>query len=119
MRSQKRWLEVPNIQDVARLAGVSTATVSRVINNRGYVSDLTKRKVLGIIEELDYVPNDNAKGETHQIGIITPSFTPIIINFVCAFTLIAEKNGFNITLFITNGDAKKELVALKCLNGSN
>ncbi|WP_223200038.1 MULTISPECIES: LacI family DNA-binding transcriptional regulator [unclassified Paenibacillus] len=34
--------------------------MSRVINNRGYVSDLNKRKVLGIIEELDYVPNVNA-----------------------------------------------------------
>ncbi len=119
MLAPKRWLEVANIHDIARLAGVSTATVSRVINNRGYVSDLTKQRVLGIIQELDYVPNANAislkKGKTRQIGIITVSFSPIIINFVRAFTLIAEKNGFNITLFITNEDAEKELVALEML----
>lgn len=50
-----------NIQEIARLAGVSTATVSRVINRHPYVSDLTREKVLNIIEQLDYVPNSNAK----------------------------------------------------------
>lgn len=119
MISLKRWLEVANIQEIARLAGVSTATVSRVINKHGYVSDLTRQKVLEIIEELDYVPNANAislkKGKTRQIGIMTVSFSPIIINFVRAFTLFAEKNGFIVTLFITNGEPEKELIALEML----
>lgn len=112
---------MPNIQDIARLAGVSTATVSRVINKRGYVSALTRQKVLDIIKKLDYVPNANAislkRGETRQIGIITTLFSPIIVQFVRAFSLIAEKNKFNITLFITNGDPAKEILALEMLRG--
>ncbi|KGP77717.1 MULTISPECIES: LacI family DNA-binding transcriptional regulator [Paenibacillus] len=108
-----------NIQEIARLAGVSTATVSRVINNKKYVNDTTRSKILEIMKQLDYVPNANAislkKGETHLIGIIAVGFSPIIVNFVRAFTLIAEKNGFNISLFITNGDPEKERIALEML----
>lgn len=108
-----------NIQDIARLAGVSTATVSRVLNSKKNVNDTTRKRVLEIMKQLDYVPNANAislkKGETHLIGIITIAFSPIIVNFVRAFTMIAEKNGFTISLFITNGQPERELIALEML----
>ena len=45
------------IHDVAKLAGVAPITVSRVINNSGYVSDKTREKVQAAISELGYVPN--------------------------------------------------------------
>ncbi|WP_028588836.1 LacI family DNA-binding transcriptional regulator [Paenibacillus massiliensis] len=110
---------MPNIQQIARMAGVSTATVSRVLNNYPYVSETTRQKVLMIMEQLDYVPNGNAitlkKGATHLIGIISVTFSPLLISFLDAFNLAAEKYGFNITLFITNGDAGKEHVALEML----
>lgn len=119
MLKARGGLYMANIQQIAKLAGVSTATVSRVINEHPYVSDATREKVLHIMSKLDYVPNANAislkKGITQRIGVISISFTPLFIRFIQAFTVIAEKYGFNITLFITNGEPEKELVALEML----
>lgn len=50
----------PNIHDVAKIAGVSSTTVSRVLNNRGYISEKTKEKVYKAMEEINYFPNDLA-----------------------------------------------------------
>lgn len=62
------------VKDVARLAGVSTATVSRVINGNYFVSPLTENKVQSAIEELSYVPNSVARSlkndNTHTIGLL-------------------------------------------------
>ena len=52
----------PTIRDVARKAGLSLSTVSLVLNKKGYVSEPTKQKVLGIIKELDYHPQPSARG---------------------------------------------------------
>ena len=46
------------IKDVARLAGVSPSTVSRVLNQKGVISDETKQKIASAMEQLKYVPND-------------------------------------------------------------
>jgi LacI family transcriptional regulator len=48
---------MPNIHDVAKRAGVAPMTVSRVINNNGYVSDKTRQRVEAAIAELEYIPN--------------------------------------------------------------
>lgn len=65
-----------NIYDIAKKAGVSVATVSRVLNNHKYVSEEKKALVLKIIEEMKYTPNKNAidliRGETRMIGVIIP-----------------------------------------------
>ena len=45
------------IHEVAKLAGVAPITVSRVVNNNGYVSEETRRRVQAAIQELDYIPN--------------------------------------------------------------
>jgi len=49
------------IKDVARLAGVSHSTVSRVLNNKSVISDETKKRIYSAMEELKYVPNDLAR----------------------------------------------------------
>lgn len=51
-----------NIYDVAEKAGVSIATVSRVINNKGYVSEKTRKKINAVLAEYDYQPNAIARG---------------------------------------------------------
>ncbi|OWR31113.1 LacI family transcriptional regulator [Saccharibacillus sp. O23] len=65
------------LEDVARLAGVSPTTVSRMMNNRGYVSEATKIKVRSAMEELNYFPNDIARSlfnkRTRLIGLILPT----------------------------------------------
>ena len=64
------------IHDVARLAGVSPGTVSRVIHNKPYVKQETKQRVLEAIEKLDYRPHAVASrlgsGKTHIIGLLVP-----------------------------------------------
>ncbi|MFP3722366.1 LacI family DNA-binding transcriptional regulator, partial [Niallia circulans] len=49
------------LEDVAELAGVSPTTVSRVLNNRGYISEKTREKVEQAIKDLNYYPNDIAR----------------------------------------------------------
>lgn len=69
------------IHDVARMAGVSTATVSRVINGVGNVRPETRQKVLEAIEALNYQPNALARGllsgSTNTVGIIMPNFNSL------------------------------------------
>ncbi|RAS78374.1 LacI family DNA-binding transcriptional regulator [Priestia endophytica] len=66
----------PNIHDVAKVAGVSSTTVSRVLNDRGYISEKTKKKVYKAMEKINYFPNDLARSlfhkKTNLIGLIIP-----------------------------------------------
>lgn len=57
------------IRDVASLAGVSVATVSRVLNNNGYVHEDTRKKVVQAINKLDYKPNAVARSLYKNIKI--------------------------------------------------
>lgn len=76
-----------NIKDVAQKAGVSVTTVSRVMNNRGSLSEKTKEKVFSVMRELNYYPNQVAvnlfKKRTQLIGLIVPDpchpfYAPVI-----------------------------------------
>ena len=62
------------IKDVARLAGVSPSTVSRVLNQKGVISEETKQKIASAMEQLKYVPNDIARsfanGSAHAISLV-------------------------------------------------
>ena len=69
----------PTIYDVVELSGVSIATVSRVLNNPERVSEVTRRKVMAAIDQLNFVPKAEARASslksTGRIGVITPFFT--------------------------------------------
>ena len=73
-----------NIYDIARLAGVSIATVSRVVNGSEKVSEKTKQKVLKVIEEQEYTPNVFAQGlglnSMHTVGILVPRISDIYMS---------------------------------------
>ncbi|MDK8210488.1 LacI family DNA-binding transcriptional regulator, partial [Bacillus subtilis] len=64
------------ISDVAKIAGVSPTTVSRVLNNRGYISKETRENVYKAMKEINYFPNDIARSlfnkRTNLIGMIVP-----------------------------------------------
>lgn len=70
-------MQNPKLEDVAKLAGVSKTTVSRVLNNRGYLSEKTKAKVYDAMQNLHYQPNAVARQlynkETKLIGLIFPT----------------------------------------------
>ena len=65
-----------NIKELAKLAEVSTSTISRVVNNSGYVKKEVREKVEKLIEETGYRPNAHAKAllqnKSHTIGVILP-----------------------------------------------
>ena len=64
------------IKEIAKLANVSTSTISRVVNNSGYVKTDVRERVEKIIEETGYRPNAYAKAlllnKSHTIGVILP-----------------------------------------------
>jgi DNA-binding LacI/PurR family transcriptional regulator len=64
------------LEDVARRAGVSTATVSKVLSNTPYFTEETRQKVMRVVDELGYVPNLAARalstGKTHIIAVVFP-----------------------------------------------
>ncbi len=86
---KKRETKYVTIKDVAEKAGVSIATVSRVINN-GRVKSERKRKVLDAINELNYMPNNSARNlasvnATKRVSCVTPSLEPFYIPFIEGF----------------------------------
>jgi LacI family transcriptional regulator, sucrose operon repressor len=101
------------LEDVAKLAGVSPTTVSRVLNNRGYISEQTKKKVEDAIEELDYYPNDVArslfKKRTNFIGLILPNVSnPFFGELALYIENMCSSLGFKVILCNSNGQLEKE-----------
>ena len=70
---------MPTIQDVAKRAGVAPITVSRVVNNSGYASEETRKRVEAAIDELGYVPNMLARGlrskRTNTLALVMTDIT--------------------------------------------
>ncbi|HHV97413.1 MAG TPA: LacI family transcriptional regulator [Clostridiaceae bacterium] len=111
---------MPTIQDVARKAGVSVATVSRVINNSPSVSETTYRKVMQAIEELDYKPNllgrNLRRTETRMILVLLPTISnPFYSKIVKGIERVARENGYNILLCNTDSRVETEREYLKLL----
>lgn len=108
------------IHDVAKKAGVSTATVSHVINNTRPVSEELTNRVFSIIEELNYKPNSIAKslrkGNTHTIALILPDNTnPFFAEIGQAIEIAAYESGYSVILCNTGGSKEKELEYIELL----
>lgn len=96
-----------NISDIAKKAGVSTATVSRVLNNSPLVKSKTKEQVMAVIEEHGYTPSAVAKSlsirATHNVGVIFPDIeNPFFSGALKGVTQIAEQNLYNVFFFNTD-----------------
>lgn len=109
-----------NIKDIAKIAGVSVTTVSRVLNNHPYVSKEKKEAVLRAMNEYNYQRNINAvhlsKGKTFLIGVVIP-FTnhPYFGLLVEGIAKQAVKNNYKLVLFQTNYEVVREIEALEML----
>lgn len=103
-----------NIREIAKIAGVSVTTVSRVLNNHPYVTAEKRNRVLTVMESLDYVPSrlatNLAKGKTNTIGIILPyNDHPWFDKIASGVIEAAFKHKYSVTLFPTNYDSEAEL----------
>ncbi|WHY85527.1 LacI family DNA-binding transcriptional regulator [Neobacillus novalis] len=97
----------PTIEDVAKLAKVSIATVSRVINNQGGVRKATEERIVSAINELGYIRSAVARSmkrkETHTIGIIVPDIkNPFFPFVVSGIEQKAREKGYYTILSSTN-----------------
>ena len=108
------------INDIAVKVGVSHATVSRVLNNSGYVKDETREKVLKVIKDLNYTPSAIARSlstsKTNTIGVIVPDINNLFFGeIIKGITEIADEHNLNIILCDTDEDKDKELKAINVL----
>src|ERR671916_2640626 len=101
-----------SIRDVARTAGVSTATVSHVVNNTRFVSDETRARVLEAVERCGYYPNAHARslasGRTNTLGLLISDISnPFFPELVKSIELAAYERGYDVILSNTNYDAER------------
>lgn len=115
------------VKDVARAAGVSTATVSRVVNDDARISRETRTRVLEAIEKLDYKINNIARSlktnRTSTVGFISPELTnDFFMGIARGVEDELRKHGYNMIICNSNESAEEEtdrlrLLSQKCVDG--
>ncbi len=103
----------PTMSDVARLAGVGTMTVSRVLSGTARVSEETARRVQHAIEQLDYRPNELARAlrgqRSRTIGLIIPYlYDAFFANCAHAITTVAKEQGYTVIITTSDEDTDAE-----------
>lgn len=99
---------MPTLQDVARRAGVSTATVSKVLSNTPYFTESTRQKVLSAVKELGYMPNLAARalssGKTRVLAVVFPYVyasvfkDPLVMHILEGIEGECDKHNYNLLL---------------------
>jgi len=102
-----------NIRDVAKAAGYSVATISRVLNHPGSVSPATREKVYEIMREMNYTPNTHARGlaldKSNSIALLLPDVLDrSYIKIAKGIEEIAHKKGYFVFLCNSENNADKE-----------
>ncbi len=108
------------MSDVARKAGVSLMTVSRVINDKEDVSVETRLRVLEIIKSMDYRPSAIARSlatqQTRTIGLLIPDISnPFFADVTLGIEHLAYAQGYHVFLCNTDEDPERELMLLQSL----
>ncbi|WJV56186.1 ribose operon transcriptional repressor RbsR [Prodigiosinella aquatilis] len=108
------------MKDVARLAGVSTSTVSHVINNNRFVSDAIRNKVMNVVDQLNYAPSAVARSlkinQTRTIGmLLTASSNPFYAEVVRGVERCCYERGYSLILCNTEGDHDRMSRSLETL----
>jgi LacI family transcriptional regulator len=108
------------IQDIARAAGVSNQTVSRVLNNRPDVADATRQRVTDVIQQMGYRPSDMARGlrnkNTRTIGLIIPdSANPFFAEIAKGVETGCFDRGYGVILCNSAKVLERELIYLDLL----
>ena len=108
------------IHDVAKLAGVSVSTVSRVLNNHPYVKREKVEAVKKAIKETGYIQNINAinlrKGKTNLVGVVLPFIDhPYFAQLIQGISLVASIHHYKLVLYQTGYDEGQEMEALEML----
>lgn len=108
------------LSDVAKTAGVTSMTVSRVVNQNGYVSEETREKVLRVVKELNYRRNGLARGlkrqRTDTIGLVLGDIAnPFSGELARAVRDVTAQRGYNLFICISEHSAKEDVAAFDAL----
>jgi LacI family transcriptional regulator len=108
--------------DVAKLAKVSIATVSRYINDKGYISPEYQKRIKDAIEELNYIPNLVARSlkvkSTRTIGLVFPDIdNPFFIGLIKSAEETAQKHDYSVILCNTKNNPAYERKYIEVLKG--
>ncbi|RSK29288.1 LacI family transcriptional regulator [Bacillus sp. HMF5848] len=111
---------MPTIADVAKLAGLSRTTVSRVINNHPYVTEEKRKLVQMAMKELGYVPNSSARSlrsqRTKTIAVLIPRImNPFFSSLIEAMEMEATDRGYQLIVCQTHYSPQRELNYMKLL----
>ena len=111
------------IKDVAKLSGVTVTTVSRMLNNRGYVSEKTKKNIRKAMKELNYQPNEIARSlstkKSKIIGLVVPSASnPFFSKVIDAVEHHCSNNKYKLLLCNSNREIEKETEYFDMLNAN-
>ena len=110
------------LEDVAKRAKVSIATVSRVVNETNTVSSATRRRVLAALEELNYTPNLQARllvsGQSNILGLIVSNLeNPFFVDLFHLLESYAANAGYELIVANTNYEPKRLAETLRMLRG--
>ncbi len=110
------------LKDVARETGLTVSTVSRVLNNRGYISKEAREKVYEAMKKLNYQPNEVArslsKQTTNTIGVILPHIDhPYFSRLLSSLETAAYLNEYKLMVFNSNERDDKEVKYLDMCRG--
>lgn len=111
------------LKDIAKMLGVSVPTVSRALKDYPDISAETKQKVLQLVEELNYTPNQFAlnlrKNKSNTIGVLIPEIVHHFFSSVISGIIeVADEKGYSVMLFQTNESIAREIrEARLMLNG--
>ncbi|MGY5764109.1 LacI family DNA-binding transcriptional regulator [Brachybacterium sp. DNPG3] len=110
----------PKLKDVAEHAGVSVTTVSRVLNDRGYLSADVRRRVAEAIAALDYRPHEVARSllgkRTRLVGLVVPSVAdPFFGELAAAVEEALAREGYKMLLCDSGDDREREVQYLEML----
>jgi DNA-binding LacI/PurR family transcriptional regulator len=111
---------MPTQKDVARIAGVSVASVSRFLNKSGYISIDAKEKIIAAIKKTGYRPNLAARSlkskRSGTIGCVFPDIeNPFFIGFIKKIEHLFRKQGYNVILCNTENNPELEHFAIEML----
>jgi len=109
------------IYDIAKAAGVSPGTVSRTLNNVGYIKDETRSRIQKVVKEMKFTPNRAARTlktkKTKLIFLAIPDTdNPFYIDLIKAVQNVAKFNGYSLVLYYTDGKVQDEIKALKMMH---
>ena len=112
-----------DINQIAQMAGVSRATVSRYLND-GYVSQEKRAAIRRVIEKTGYVPSRQAKtlrtGKTNVVGVIIPKINSASVSrMVAGITPVLNEAGYQVLLANTSNDEKREVEFLHLFSEKN